>query len=133
MKKYKSPSSRHYPERVSHPKKLNTMILIPTKDILDDVNEINETGESLAHGDTIITSSGRTYGIEKPKNHWRVYPMGGPGLLTINKKQYVVLRHFRKCGVDSGLDFLTKLLSPRKEFTEEMADQVVDLAIYAGF
>jgi len=134
MKKYKAPYNRHYPRKASYHKRLNTMICVPKEEILKDVDEINRCDYVCREGEVITTSSGRKYGTEKPKNHWRLYPISGPGLVTIDAAQYKALRMFVKQGADAGLEYLIGLLenSEKTGFTDEKADTVVDLAVYAG-
>ncbi len=105
---YLSISQRHFPKKVSIPKKTgNTMFTISEELVNTDLKEIHLKGDSIRVGDKFNTSSGRIYKIHNDS----VHPLtGSPGTISIESQEYKILIVAKKHGVEKALNQMNILL-----------------------
>ncbi|MCG7983389.1 MAG: hypothetical protein JAY90_11660 [Candidatus Thiodiazotropha lotti] len=112
-------SERHFPGRVSIPKKSgNTMLIVSPKEAVADLSEIHKLGNEIRTGENFTVSSGRVYGVHNDSIH----PVSGPGTVDITSSEYNILVTARKKGLEKAqmsLDMMTN----KGIFSQEQYDR----------
>ncbi|MCG7926091.1 MAG: hypothetical protein JAY67_11165 [Candidatus Thiodiazotropha taylori] len=112
-------SERHFPSRVSIPKKSgNTMIIVSPKEAAADLSEIHKLGDEIRTGENFTVSSGRVYGVHNDS----IYPVRGPGTVDITSSEYNILLTARKKGLEKAQMSLD-MMANKGIFSQEQYDR----------
>ncbi|MCG8125448.1 MAG: hypothetical protein N0E55_16045 [Candidatus Thiodiazotropha taylori] len=112
-------SERHFPSRVSIPKKSgNTMLIVSPKEAAADLSEIHKLGDEIRTGENFTVSSGRVYGVHNDS----IYPVRGPGTVDITSSEYNILLTARKKGLEKAQMSLD-MMANKGIFSQEQYDR----------
>ncbi|MCG8069773.1 MAG: hypothetical protein JAY84_18150 [Candidatus Thiodiazotropha taylori] len=112
-------SERHFPSRVTIPKKSgNTMLIVSPKEAAADLSEIHKLGDEIRTGENFTVSSGRVYGVHNDS----IYPVRGPGTVDITSSEYNILLTARKKGLGKAQMSLD-MMANKGIFSQEQYDR----------